>query len=227
MYSEIIDALKRRSNTRIVLLLPVLFYLLMTTGRCHGQTWAEIFKQKKTQKKYLLQQIAALQVYMDYARKGYSIVGSGLQTVRDITSGEFKLHDLFISALKRVNPVIRNDARIAEILLLQSSILSAFNGIKPRDLMSSADLSYVALVRDQVMGSCADDLGELLLIITSGKLEMKDDERLSRLKTVYEHMLDKSAFTQDFIGNTRQLIRQRQNERRENESIWRMYYHKE
>ncbi len=47
----------------------------------NAQTWDEWFKQKKTQKKYLVQQIAALRVYLDYLKKGYTVVHNGLNTI--------------------------------------------------------------------------------------------------------------------------------------------------
>ncbi|MBK8310917.1 MAG: hypothetical protein IPL04_08535 [Chitinophagaceae bacterium] len=43
-------------------------YFLSFTS-VNGQTLAEWTQQKKTQKKYLLQQIVALQVYIGYAKK--------------------------------------------------------------------------------------------------------------------------------------------------------------
>ena len=95
-----------------------------------AQTWSEWFKQKKTQKKYLLQQIAALEVYAGYLKKGYKIFDGGLSAIRDITHGEFNLHNAFISSLKQVSPEIRKDARIAEIIALQVSIMKAFERIK-------------------------------------------------------------------------------------------------
>ncbi|MEQ7801794.1 hypothetical protein ABDJ41_18510 [Pedobacter sp. ASV1-7] len=192
-----------------------------------AQTWAEWFKQKKTQKKYLLQQIAALEVYAGYLKKGYKIVDGGLSAIRDITHGEFNLHNAFISSLKQVSPAIRKDARIAEIIALQVSIMKAFERIKGNAFLSAENLGYVVLVADQLIASCYDDLEELLLVITAGRLEMKDDERLSRLDKVHESMLEKSAFTQDFIGNTMELIRQRQSEVLELEGMNRMFHFKE
>ena len=91
-----------------------------------AQTWSEWFAQKATQKKYLLEQLAALQVYTGYVKKGYGIARDGLGLVRDITGGEFKLHELFISGLKKVSPAVAGDARVAEIVVLELEIVRAF-----------------------------------------------------------------------------------------------------
>ncbi|RQO75604.1 hypothetical protein DBR43_09715 [Pedobacter sp. KBW06] len=188
-------------------------------GKAKAQSWAEWFKQKKTQKKYLLQQIAALQVYADYAYKGYQIVDSGLQTVKDITNGEFKLHNLFITSLKQVSPALRNDARVGEIIILQLAIIKAFGGIKGKHILGAEHLAYLTEVSGNVVAGCLDDLQQLLLTISSAKLEMTDDQRLQRLDRIYQSMLDRSAFAQSFCNNLAQFIRMRQNEQKETEEL--------
>nr|WP_068891221.1 hypothetical protein [Pedobacter panaciterrae] len=213
----------RRLRNALILLFGALVLLTATAPGCRAQSWAEWFKQKKTQKKYLLQQIVAFQVYIGYAKKGYEIVGSGLQTVRDISNGEFNLHNVFITGLKQVSPAIRNDLRIAEIIALQLGMLKSFGVLKSTGGLSADQLLYVAEVANEVISECYHDLEELLLIITSSKLEMKDDERLSRLTEIYERMLDKYAFTQNFCGEAELLTRQRKLELETVEKLRRYY----
>lgn len=201
---------------------------LMAVSICsYGQTWGEFFDQKKTQKRYLLEQIAALKVYGDYLKKGYQIVDGGISAVRDITRGEFSLHHAFISSLKLVSPAIRNDVRVAEIIGLQISILRGFGEIKSSAFLSAEDLTYIHLVQAALTADCFNELEELLLVITSGKLAMKDDERLERLADIYARMLDKNAFSQDFCGNVGVLIRQRKAGENEIGNLVRMYHLKE
>ncbi|WP_316840047.1 hypothetical protein [Pedobacter gandavensis] len=204
--------------------LLVFICLMNAISPCHAQTWAEFFKQKKTQKKYLLQQIVALEVYVGYLNKGYKIVDGGLTTIKDISNGEFKLHDSFINSLKQVSPVIRKDARIAEIISLQIGILKSFTGIKSSSFLSADNIAYISLVADGIATECYADLEELLLVITTGKLEMKEDERLKRLDKIYKSMLDKSGFTQDFCNHTAQLIRQKQLEQMEIGNLIKMFH---
>lgn len=213
--------MKLIKNALFVLMIPVFMFTSIAPAK--AQTFAEWFSQKKTQKKYLLQQIAALQVYIGYAKKGYEIVGSGLQTVRDITNGEFGLHNAFMSGLKKVSPTIRNDVRVVEIIEAQVSIINAFGTIKSHKGISADQLSYISRLADGVISECYTDLEELLLVITSGKLEMKDDERLKRLNAIYERMLDKSSFTQSFNGDVALMIRQKEMEQRAIDNLRRYY----
>ena len=59
-----------------------------------AQTFDEWFRQGKTQKKYLAEQIAALQFYIGIAKEGYKAVGKGLQTIGDIKNGDFNIGNL-------------------------------------------------------------------------------------------------------------------------------------
>lgn len=188
-----------------------------------AQTFAEFFSQKKKQREYLLKQIAGLQVYIGYAKKGYDIVGSGINTVKDIKNGEFGLHSAFFSSLKAVSPVIRNNSKVAEIIEMQLAIRKSFNGVRSDALLSAGDREYIASVRSKVLEECLTDLEELLLVITSSKVEMTEDQRLLRLDQVYENMQGKSAFTQSFTGEVAMFIGQKQSEQRSINQIRRFY----
>ncbi|TKC00043.1 hypothetical protein [Pedobacter cryotolerans] len=188
------------------------FALLLGVSNCYGQNWNEIFRQKKTQQKYLLQQILALEVYASYLKKGYEIVDGGLQTIRDFTNGEFSLHNAFISSLKKVSPAVRNDLRVVEIIEMQVNIGREFNGIKANPNLSVSNQLYIQNVRENLWEESLKDLEELLMVITSGKIEMSDDERIERLNRVYFSMRDKSAFTQNFISEISRFTRQKEME---------------
>jgi len=85
--------------------------LLALSMFSYSQTVEEWTKQKKTQIKYLLQQIAANKVYLDYIEKGYGIARNGLNTIQSIKKGDFNLHSDFVSSLIKVNPKIKNYAK--------------------------------------------------------------------------------------------------------------------
>ena len=188
-----------------------------------AQTWNELFKQKETQKKYLLEQIVALKVYASYLKKGYDITSSGLQTVKDITKGEFNLHNAFISSLKTVSPAIRSHVKVAEIIAMQIEIGKAFSGLRNNSMLPLANQLYIEDVKDKVIDECLKDLEELLLVIASGKVEMTDDERIKRLDKVYGAMKDKSAFTQSFYNEINLLIRQKASEQQSINQLKKIY----
>jgi hypothetical protein len=165
-----------------------------------AQNLSEWVRQKKTQNKYLLEQIVALRMYAGYLQKGYEVARSGLGVVRDLSKGEFNLHSAFISGLKKVNPSIGKSVRVAEILEMQFGIGKAFRGLGDLEFLSVTNRLYVDLVRANLWEECLADLKELLLVLSSGRVEMKDDERLERLDRVYGSMREKSSFAQHFCS---------------------------
>jgi hypothetical protein len=182
-----------------------------------AQTFAEWFQQKKTQKKYLIQQIAALQVYIGYAKKGYNIAKEGLTTIGGFTRGEFNLHTDYFNSLKSVNPEIKRYARVGDIIALQVKIAQNYSRsywkLNSSDVFSNDELAYIGRVFSRLLDDCAKTLDELITITTDGKLEMKDDERIQRIDRLYMDMQDKFTFTQSFSNDAVSLVASRVKEK--------------
>ncbi len=197
-------------------MLGVYFLCLLPAS---SQTLAEWTEQKKTQKKYLLQQIAALQVYLNYAKKGYEVAGKGINTVRNIKKGDFNLHDQFFTSLKNVNPKISRYVKVADIIAYQVRIIKqtkhTIQGIRETKQFTTNELDYCKKVFDNLMDECIKNIEELLMVITSDVLEMKDDERLKRVDKIYLNMLDKYSFCSSFSEEMGLLSVQRLGEQME------------
>lgn len=193
----------------------LLFFLLFVSaaGSLQAQTFAEWFDQKNTQRKYLLQQIAALQVYISHAKKGYNIAKEGLNTIGGFTRGEFNLHTDFFNSLNSVNPEIRRYVKVADIIALQVKIVQNYNRthrrLKSSDAFSDDELAYIGRVFIRLLDDCDKMLDELITITTDGKLEMKDDERIKRIDKLYLDMQDKFKFSQSFSNDAKYLAMSR------------------
>lgn len=204
------DFLKTLRMKKILLALLV---FVSAAGNLKAQTFAEWFQQKKTQKKYLIQQIAALQVYIGYAKKGYKIAKEGLNTIGGFTRGEFNLHTDYFNSLKSVNPEVRRYVKVAEIIALQVKIVQNYNRtyrqINSSDAFSEDELAYIGRVYRRLLDDCDKTLDELITITTDGRLEMKDDERIERIDKLYLDMQDKFTFSQSFSNDAISLAASR------------------
>jgi len=183
--------------------------LILSASIAYGQNWNELFSQKKTQRKYLIQQIAALQIYSGYLKKGYELVHSGLGQISDASGGEMRLHQTFIHSLSSVSPLVHADPRAAEVILMQHRIIQAFVTLTKHTLLKVEDLEYISQVRKKLDEENAADLQDLLLVMTPGKVKMKDDGRLQRLNRIHERMEDKLIFARHFSSQVLELARQR------------------
>ena len=198
-------------------ILLALLVFVSAAGSLKAQTFAEWFQQKKTQKKYLIQQIAALKVYIGYAKKGYKIAKEGLNTIGGFTKGEFNLHTDYLNSLKSVNPEVRRYVKVAEIIALQVKIIQNYNRtyrqLNSSDAFSEDELAYIGRVYSRLLDDCDKTLDELITITTDGKLEMKDDERIERIDKLYLDMQDKFTFSQSFSNDAKSLAASRLNDK--------------
>ncbi len=171
--------------------------LLSFAKSISAQTFAEWFNQKATQRKYLLQQIAALQVYIGYVAKGYSIAKKGLNTIQDIKRGDFNLHSNYFTSLVTVNSKIKRYAKVADIIALQINIAKqtakTIKNCKSSRLLTTAELDYLQKVFTTLLDDCAKCLDELFNLITNWQLSMKDDERIAAIDKLYVDMSDKQV----------------------------------
>lgn len=193
-----------------------LFITLLLVAVVHmsyGQTWKEWFKQRKTQIEYYVKQIAAFKVYADYLQKGYNIAKDGTGLISDIKHGDFKLHNNYFSSLKSVSSSVRNYSKVSAIISDQTAILKSFrkllNYCDGSEQMSSSEKEYINSVYSNLKRESGKDLDELLLVITSANLEMKEDERIQKIDRIYLSMKDKLSFTRSFSHQVYVLIQQR------------------
>jgi hypothetical protein len=186
---------------------------------CNAQTFNEWFRQKKTQKKYLLQQIAALRVYLDYLKKGYKIVDKGLTIVGDIKQGKFDLDIEYLESLKNVNSAVSGSAKVASIVAYQRMIIIEFRRLKSltnaTDLLTNEEKQYVENVYANMLRESEMSLDELDRVLSNSDFEMKDDERVKRVDALYVDMKEKYMFTKSFANSTELLIAQRSKDTQE------------
>lgn len=153
-------------------------------------------------------------------KKGYEIVSKGYTAIKNISEGNFNLHDAFISGLLAVNPAIKNYKRVPDIITHQENIIKeyrqAFNRFKNSGTFSSSEINYLGDVYSNLFNQSLQNLDQLATVITASKLSMSDDERLEAIDRIFADTEDKLQFLRDFNRKTNILVIQRT---RENQDI--------
>lgn len=192
--------------------------ICLSSANAQTPKFKEWFKQKKTQREYLAKQIALLQLYLGYLKKGYDIANKGLNTIENIKNGDFNLHRDFFGSLKNVNPHITNSAKVADIIAFQVYIIQNLKRVnrfcQSSKQFTADEIYYVTKVYRNMLYLSDINISELLTIVRANEAEMKDDERLNRLNKIYDDMLDKHAFVKSFEGDVRMIAREREREKR-------------
>jgi hypothetical protein len=196
--------------------------IILSTNIGHSQKWDEWFKQKKTQKKYLIQQIAALKVYLGYLKEGYDIAKKGLTIVGDIKEGKFDLDLEYIASLGNVNSAISGSTKVSSIIAYQRLLILEFHKLKQltgdSDFLTREERNYISEVYANMVRESEFTLHELDRVLSNSDFEMKDDERIQRLDLLYSDMKDKYMFTRVFSNSAELLTGQRAKEQSEIDS---------
>lgn len=163
-----------------------------------AQTFSEWFKQKSTQKKYLLQQIAALQVYAAYYKAGNSIAHNGFGLITGSLKSEIGLHTTYYSKLKSVNPVVKNNNQVSDIMQWQKDILTRMGNLENTRNLTDEEKKYIIQVKVALYNDCNAQITELQNVLTDSKLLMSDEERLNQIGFIHTAMQSNYRFASTF-----------------------------
>jgi len=150
-------------------------------------------------------------------KKGYEIVSTGYNTIKNISQGNFDLHKTFLDGLLEVSPAIRNYKRVADIinyqLLIVKEYRNAYRRFKQDANFTPEEMEYLANVYSNLFKQSLKNLDALATILTAGDMRMSDDERLKAIDDVFNSMQDKLLFLRHFNNNTTILAIQRAKEK--------------
>ena len=160
-----------------------------------------------------VEKLAQFKKILSNMKKGYEIVSTGYNTIKDISMGNFNLHDEFLSALLLVSPTVKKYKRVADVITCQTQIVkeykAAFRRFNSSNLFNTSELNYMSSVYSNLFSKSLQNLNELTIVVTAGKLRMSDDERIGVIDRVYDEMTDKLVFLRSFNNETNVLAVQR------------------
>jgi hypothetical protein len=179
------------------------------------------------QRKELILQIAALQVYIDYAKKGYSAVSKGLNFIGDARKGELSLHGDYFTSLLKINPKVRNYYKTAQIISMQFKIMKLCSktlaDLKTADLFHGNELDYIERSFGRLLQNCSQTLDQLLVITTDAELELKDDQRLERIDLLHKTMLEDYNFCLSFSSDARLMSVSKTADKKDSKGLSELY----
>ena len=163
-----------------------------------------------------VEKLAQLKKILSNMKKGYEIVSNGYNAIKDISKGNFNLHDAFLDGLMQVSPTVRKYKKIGEIISFQTQLVkeykSAFRRFEASNLFNANEIKYMGNVYTNLFNKSLQNLDELTMVITAGKLRMSDDERLNAIDRMYIDMRDKLVFLRTFNNENNVLAIQRSRE---------------
>ena len=178
---------------------------------CNAQT------QEVTQLILNLEKLRELRKILRELKRGYDILFEGYTKIRDISRGNFKLHEAFLDGLLLVSPGVKNYGRIADIVKIQLAIINecrtARSDLASSGNFSAKELDYLGQVYAELTAESIRNLDALTNVITAKKLRASDDERLDMIDQIHKEMSDKLVFLRYLNSNNSLLNAQRKDER--------------
>jgi len=166
-----------------------------------------------------VEKLSQLKNILSDMKKGYQVISEGYNTIKNISQGNFSLHEVFLDGLMLVSPEVKKYRRVADIISFQKNIVSeykvAFKRFNTSDIFNPDELGYLERVYGQLFSQSMDNVDELAMVITSSKLRMSDSERLAAIDRIFLHVQDKLMFLRDFNSKATSLSLAREKQRSE------------
>ncbi|MBO9573979.1 MAG: TerB family tellurite resistance protein, partial [Chitinophagaceae bacterium] len=180
--------------------LLLLLLCLSASTKLHSQS------QEAQQLLLDVQKLAQLKNILADLKKGYQILEDGYSTIKNISEGNFNLHQTFLNSLLQVSPTVKNYKRIADIISTQLKIVkeykTAFRQFQNSNLFNDGELDYISNVYANLFNQSVKNLDALATVITSGILRMSDDERLTSIDNIWKTVSDQLSFLRHFNSGT-------------------------
>ncbi len=174
----------------------LLFLMMMAT------TWTRAQSTEARQLLLNVEKLSQLKNILRDMQKGYTVISNGYNAVKNISQGNFSLHEVFLDGLMLVSPEVKKYRRVADIITHQKLIISEYRSALKRfrssENFNSSEIGYLENVYRQLFEQSMNNLDELANIVTSNRLRMSDDERLQGIDRIFADTQDKLVFLRNF-----------------------------
>lgn len=135
------------------------------------------------------QKLAGLKSILQQMYKGYEVLDKGYNSVKDVSQGNFSLHQAFLDGLMVVSPAVRKYPRVADIINDQATLLreyhAAYNTFRRDQHFNPDEIGYLMDVYNQLISMSLKNIDDLTMVMTDNKMRMSDAERLTAIDRIY------------------------------------------
>ena len=164
-----------------------------------------------------IEKLSTLKGLLSDLKKGYQIVSHGYNTIKDISKGNFDLHQAFLNSLLEISPAVKKYKHIADIISAQADLVSEYKKalqlFRTSGLFSTGEIDYIGHVYSNIFQHSLKNLDALTTIITANKLRMSDDERLTAIDDNWREAENELMFLRHFNNSAKRLALQRAKEK--------------
>lgn len=163
-----------------------------------------------------IQKLSQLKSILSELYRGYTVVSTGYENVKNIAQGNFSLHKVFLDGLLAVSPTVRQYKKAADIINFQLQLVKEYKAANSRfqssGLFNNNELGYLSNVYSNLFNQSLKNLDALAMVLTDGQLRMSDAERLQSIDRIDADMEEQLTFLRQFNQSTSVLALQRSKE---------------
>lgn len=199
--------------------------LLLVTCCClftwggYAQNSAEWLRQKRTQTRYLLEQILANGVYQDYLKQGYRVLQGGLNLIGEWKNREFELHTQYLNAGRNgLLPVIPElwTTRFAELSRTYIRENQALRQLcQSGSPLGSKEKRFVYQVIARLEEQYTRHRNNFIELATFGSRALNDRQRLESLNKLLDQLGAEVTLLANFQAEVSWILAQRKAEQRD------------
>lgn len=194
---------------------------LLFVVNSHSQTQA--LKQLELD----IEKLAQLKSMLNNMYSGYTILSNGYDNIKNQSLASFTLHKNFIDALSQVSPSVKNAPAISAIVSIQAQIVSeyktTYNTFKSSSGFTAKELDELTNVYSRILSQSSQNLAALQEVITAGKLQMTEADRLLIIESLRTDMEKQLATLRTFTGQANQMRLLRARLKKDNNSLRNSY----
>jgi hypothetical protein len=173
------------------------------------------------------QKLSGLKSILSNMYKGCQVVSKGYHAVRDVSKGDFSLHQAFLGSLWIVSPAVRQYPRVADIISDQAALLreyhSAWRTFRKNGHFTPDELAYMLEVYNNLVSASLKNIDDLTMVMTDSQLRMSDAERLAEIDRIYTGSRGQLSFLRNFNDSNYRLAGQRAREASDQQTIKNIY----
>ncbi|MBC8986666.1 TerB family tellurite resistance protein [Pedobacter sp. N36a] len=181
-----------------------------------------LVKAQSTEVQQLLlnvEKLSQLKNILTDMKKGFSVISGGYDAIKNISKGNFTLHEVFMDGLLLVRPEVKKYRRVADIITYQKKIVTeyklAYDRFRSAGNFNLSELDYFAKVYQQLFDQNLNNLDALVMVTTSLTLRMSDEQRLQAIDRIFADTEDKLMFLRSFNAQANLLSAYRDKEKQQ------------
>lgn len=162
------------------------------------------FAQKAEVQQLLLniEKLSQFKQILTDMKKGYQVISNGYQGIKDLSEGNFNLHQTFLDGLMEVSPAVKKYHKVGLIAQYQVQLVKNYQAnlksLTSQDDFSIQEVNYFLQTQKRLLDQAGRNLEDLITVMTSGALRMNDEERLLEIDRIHAEMQDKLQFLKAF-----------------------------